>query len=104
MAGFNVKDVAGLGEVVGHVKDLLLKIIKLVSAREERRLRNESLRLDNTLKFLDTAKKHNLSPERLKYYEELANGSARPAGETENTPGEGILRARLSKGQSASDT
>jgi hypothetical protein len=104
MAGFNVKDVVGLGEVVGHVKDLLLKIIEIVSAREERRLRNEALRLDNTRKFLDTAKEHHLSPERLKYYEELANGSARAACAEENTPGDVILRARLGKGQSASDT
>lgn len=101
MAGFNVKDVAGLGEVVGHVKDLLLKIIEIVSAREERRLRNEGLRLDNTRKLLDMAKEHNLSPERLKYYEELANGSPRLAAEAGNIPNRGGLRARLSKGQSA---
>jgi hypothetical protein len=74
MAGPNIKDIAGLGEIVGHIKDFLLKIIETRSAREERRLRNESLRLKNTFKFLALAKKYNLTPEELKYYKGLANG------------------------------
>jgi hypothetical protein len=74
MADPNIKDIAGLGEIVGHIKDFLLKLIEIRSAREERRLRNESLRLKNTFKFLALAKKYNLTPEELKYYKGLANG------------------------------
>lgn len=109
MAGFNVKDVAGLGEVVGHLKDLLLKIIETISTREERKLRNEHLRLENTSKFLDIARKHDLSPERLKYYEELANGhyparaETRPANATENSPAGKVLDGELGKAQSLPD-
>lgn len=75
MAGFNIKDIAGLGEIVGHIKDLLLKIIETISMREERKLRNEKLKLENAREFLDIVKKHDLTPEQLKYYESLANGT-----------------------------
>lgn len=75
MADFNIKDIAGFGEIFGHIKDLLLKIIEIVSTRAERKLINENLKLENTRKFLDIAKQHNLTPEQLKYYENLANES-----------------------------
>jgi len=111
MAGFNVKDVAGLGEVVGHVKDFLLKIIDTISAREERKLRNESLRLENTMKFLEMAEKYNLTPERLKYYETFADGPYPKHARTEagliNAPENSSVNkafdTNLGKAQSPSD-
>jgi hypothetical protein len=85
MAGPNIKDIAGLGEVVGHVKDFLLKIIETWTAREERRLRNESLRLKNTSKFLALSKRYHLTPEQLIHYENLVNSPPRARTETSRT-------------------
>lgn len=48
------KDLAGLGEIVGHIKDFVLAIIEHCSLRkkrnlenEERELKNEQLRIEN---------------------------------------------------------
>jgi hypothetical protein len=57
------KDLAGLGEVVGHVKDFVLRLIDLYVGRDQRRIENEireadlsSKRLDNARKFVELAR------------------------------------------------
>jgi len=47
-----MQDLAGLGAVVGHLKDLLVKILELAASRERRHLENEALRIENARKRL----------------------------------------------------
>ncbi|MGN7100335.1 hypothetical protein ACTHR6_01915 [Ralstonia holmesii] len=42
-----IKDLAGIGEIIGHVKDLLLHLIDLWSTRRQRSLENERRELEN---------------------------------------------------------
>ncbi|HWW60838.1 MAG TPA: hypothetical protein VN181_05660 [Thermoanaerobaculia bacterium] len=58
-----VADLAGLGEIVGHVKDFILRAIELVVNREERALaneehslRNQALRLENAHRLIGIAR------------------------------------------------
>lgn len=41
------KDLVGLGEIVGHLKDLLLRLIELWTTKDQRALENEHRRLAN---------------------------------------------------------
>ncbi len=57
------KDFSGLGEVVGHIKDFVLRLIDLYVGRRKRQIENEiretglvSDRLDNARKFIDLAR------------------------------------------------
>jgi len=57
------KDLTGLGEVIGHVKDFLIRIIELWCDRDKRRLENEkteaeieSIRIENAKQFVALAK------------------------------------------------
>jgi hypothetical protein len=49
-------DLAGLGAVVGHVKDLLVRLIELASERKKHELENESIELDNQKKRIENAR------------------------------------------------
>ncbi len=49
-------DLAGLGAVVGHVKDFLVRLIELASERRKRELENESMKLDNQAKRIENAR------------------------------------------------
>lgn len=42
-----VTDIAGVGEIIGHIKDLILKIIELKSSKQQRLLNNKELELKN---------------------------------------------------------
>lgn len=42
-----LKDIAGLGEIVGHVKDLLIKLIDVCSTGRQRELENQRRELEN---------------------------------------------------------
>jgi hypothetical protein len=68
-----IKDIAGLGELAGHIKDLIVKIIEHRSHRVERHLRNERLRLQNARTFLQMASDFNMTPKDLKSCIHLAN-------------------------------
>jgi hypothetical protein len=55
-----LKDLAGLGDIVGHVKDFTLKLIEHFSSRrkrelldEEQKLKNEALRIQNARNFIN---------------------------------------------------
>ena|ERR1700749_1280191 len=71
MAGLNINDIAGLGEIIGHLKEFLLGLVEMWTTREERKLKNQSLRLRNMREFLRIAMEYNLTPEQIKYYEIL---------------------------------
>ena len=72
-------DLTGIGEVVGHLKDIVFRIIDSVEGRKDRRLRqerleleNEGLELDNNLKririagdFIELAERANIKGEEL---------------------------------------
>ncbi|TWT41338.1 hypothetical protein [Botrimarina hoheduenensis] len=54
-----LKDFAGFGEIIGHVKDFLIYLLEfrerrrqLNSENEERELRNDALRIDNARRFV----------------------------------------------------
>ena len=53
-----IKDLVGVGEVIGHLKDLLVKLIDLFATREERALKNERSALENDQLRVDIAKKY----------------------------------------------
>jgi hypothetical protein len=62
-------DLAGVGEVVGHIKDFLLKIIDLVVTRQQRDMENEErkarvqkLRIENARELVGLAKDCGYSP------------------------------------------
>jgi hypothetical protein len=55
-----LKDIAGVGEIVGHVKDFVLAVINLCVDRqkrkhknEERSLKNDQLRIENAANLLN---------------------------------------------------
>lgn len=57
------KDLAGLGEVVGHLKDFILRLIELYASRRQRHLENElreeaiqAKRLENAKNLVELAK------------------------------------------------
>ncbi|MCA9306425.1 MAG: hypothetical protein KDA16_07820 [Phycisphaerales bacterium] len=57
------KDLAGLGEIVGHIKDFTLRLIEHFSSRksrnlnnEEHEIRNQSLRIQNARDFVALVK------------------------------------------------
>lgn len=67
------KDLAGVGEVIGHLKDFTLRIIELVMTRHRRRLEDERLqveiqrmRIENAREFLRVASENNYSPSELR--------------------------------------
>ena len=47
------KDLAGVGEVIGHVKDFLLRLIQMYLERHQRRAENTGRRLDNEKRELE---------------------------------------------------
>jgi HAMP domain-containing protein len=51
-----VKDVAGIGEIIGHLKDLLVRIIELWSTGRQRNLENERRELENEQLQIQIAK------------------------------------------------
>lgn len=51
-----VQDLAGIGVIVGHIKDLVLRLIDLAASGEERRLKNKRLELDNLREQVQLAK------------------------------------------------
>jgi hypothetical protein len=60
-----IQDVGGLGVIVGHVKDLILKFFEYWSQRVERKLKYESLRLQLAREFLQLANDSHMTPEEL---------------------------------------
>lgn len=51
-----IKDLAGFGEIIGHLKDLLVRIIELWSASRQRQLENERRELENERLRIQIAK------------------------------------------------
>lgn len=51
-----IKDLVGVGEIVGHVKDLLLRLIEHWSTRRQRSLENERRELENRQLQVEIAK------------------------------------------------
>jgi len=51
-----IKDLAGVGEIVGHVKDLLVHLIDHCSTRRQRNLENERMELENQQLQVEIAK------------------------------------------------
>lgn len=51
-----IKDLAGVGEIVGHVKDLLVHLIEHWSTRRQRSLENERRELENQQLQVEIAK------------------------------------------------
>lgn len=49
-------DLAGLGTIIGHLKDLLLKLIELAATREERKLENQKRRIEIAREYVNVAK------------------------------------------------
>jgi hypothetical protein len=49
-------DLVGIGAIVGHVKDLLLRIIDLAVSAERRRLENEGLHIENERRRIENEK------------------------------------------------
>jgi hypothetical protein len=47
------KDLVGLGEIVGHLKDFMLRLIQMFLERPQRRLENAGRRLDNERRELE---------------------------------------------------
>src|SRR5690349_14751666 len=47
------QDVAGLGVIVGHIKEFVLQILDNVANRKRRRLENKQLEIENARKFLE---------------------------------------------------
>ena len=68
-----ITDFAGLGEIVGHIKEFVLKIIENVSSRDERQLRNTQLEIENARAFLQLQKDYNLSQDDLRILIEQIN-------------------------------
>lgn len=59
-----IKDLVGIGAIVGHVKDFVLEIIRIridkekrTLENEERRLKNQQLRIENARKYVELAEK-----------------------------------------------
>lgn len=64
-----IKDLVGVGEVVGHIKDFIVFLIEHFRSREarkldneEQRLRNDALRLDNARRFFALRRALDLTP------------------------------------------
>ncbi|HVT39611.1 MAG TPA: hypothetical protein VHE78_11240 [Gemmatimonadaceae bacterium] len=51
-----IKDLAGIGEIIGHVKDLLVRLIEHWSTRRQRSLENEHRELENQQLQVEIAK------------------------------------------------
>ena len=51
-----VSDLAGIGSIVGHVKDFAVRVIELWTERDQRRLQNEGRALDNEAKRIANAR------------------------------------------------
>lgn len=51
-----IKDLAGIGEIIGHVKDLLIRLIEYWSTRRQRKLENERRELENKQLQVEVAK------------------------------------------------
>jgi hypothetical protein len=71
-----IKDLAGLGEIVGHIKELILKLIEVWAARDEEKLKKQRMKLENTREFLKLTEKYRLTSEQLNEYITLANDSS----------------------------
>lgn len=78
MSNLDIKDIAGLGEIVRHIKDLIIMIIEVRAKTEERRIKNETLRLDNAKKFFQIANEHNLTADQLITYLNSINSHFSP--------------------------
>jgi hypothetical protein len=53
-----IKDLAGVGETVGHVKDLLVRLIDHWSTRRQRKLENDRRELENQQLQVEIAKQY----------------------------------------------
>jgi HAMP domain-containing protein len=51
-----IKDLAGIGEIVGHLKDLLVRLIEYWSTRRQRELENNRRELENQQLQVEVAK------------------------------------------------
>jgi hypothetical protein len=49
-------DFAGIGAIVGHVKDFLLRIVEINSSKRKRQLEDDALELENQRKKIENAK------------------------------------------------
>jgi len=67
------QDVAGIGIIVGHLKDFILKIIENVSGRKRRQLIDKQLEIENARKFLQLADDYNLTDEEVAFLIEAVN-------------------------------
>jgi hypothetical protein len=60
-----ITDLAGLGEIVGHLKEFVPKVIENVSNKEERDLRNIQRAMEIAREYLQLQKEYNLTQEDL---------------------------------------
>ncbi len=51
-----LKDLAGIGEVIGHIKDILFRIIDHYSERKKRKIKEQKMELENRKLFLENTK------------------------------------------------
>ena len=68
-----LQDIAGFGLIIGHIKDMVLRIIETRDQRYLKHLKEEDLKLENTRKFLQIAADFDLSVEELKFYASWIN-------------------------------
>jgi len=60
-----ISDLAGVGEIVGHVKDLLLRLLELGTTREERKEKTRAMRIENARSTVALAKEMGYSNEQI---------------------------------------
>ena len=75
-----IKDLAGIGEIIGHVKDFILELIHIRKDKEkrsleneERKLKNQHLQLENAQKYVELAKSIGLKKSEIRQLVRLAD-------------------------------
>jgi hypothetical protein len=58
-----IQDVAGVGVIVGHLKDFILTIIENVTSRKSRSLKIREAEIENARRYLELRKDYNLTDE-----------------------------------------
>lgn len=79
------KDLAGFGEIIGHIKDFSLKLIEHFSNKrsrdlkdDEQELRNQSLRIQNAREFVSLARECGFDEPQIRELVHLVDGKQEP--------------------------
>jgi hypothetical protein len=72
-----IQDLAGLGVIVGHIKDIILKLIDLAASRDERRLRNSKLEIEILREKVKIAKEVGYTDAQIRNYLGWTKGRVR---------------------------